>query len=257
MSTYGVSAGSIPLGSGVRLRVISLNVQYGAWATPARVASVFEPFQPDIIGFCEVPAGDWSAEVGRKLGLEHVYVGKLSSAHHKDKYKSILSRTPLESAQERVFQEGCGWNPASIVWAETSIAGMTIGIGSLHICENGVDANERLCRRGHSHALREFIEEKNLDHLVIMGDFNNRMDDPALGLLGEARLRPTWRDLNFDVSGAFTYSAVNAERLGIIDHIMYGCRPGTRAIAGGIIELESPLADHKPIWADIEFPRKG
>ena len=61
---------------------------------------MFKPYKLDIIGFNEVPDGDWTARVGKVLGMKHCYVGKISSANHKDKYKSILSRTPLQGTAE-------------------------------------------------------------------------------------------------------------------------------------------------------------
>ena len=37
----------------------------------------------------------WKGRVGRVWGMKHVYAGKIAPADHKDKCKSILSRTPL------------------------------------------------------------------------------------------------------------------------------------------------------------------
>lgn len=33
-------------------------------------------------------------------------------------------------------------------------------------------------------------------------------------------------------------------------------RSATPEQIGGIVELETPLSDHKPIWAELVFPRK-
>jgi hypothetical protein len=43
--------------------------------------------------------------------------------------------------------------------------------------------------------------------------------------------------------------------LGVIDHILFNTSSGAKANEGGIIELKKPLSDHKPIWAEIVFPR--
>ena len=79
----------------ITVRVASYNVEFGKSATPEQIGKMFKPYKLDIIGFDEAPDGDWTARVGKVLGMEHSYVGKISSANHKDKYKSILSRTPL------------------------------------------------------------------------------------------------------------------------------------------------------------------
>mgnify|MGYP006094706801 CR=1 FL=1 len=44
-------------------------------------------------------------------------------------------------------------------------------------------------------------------------------------------------------------------RGGVIDHILYNTSAGAKVTDGGIIELKNPLSDHKPIWAQIVFPR--
>ena len=63
-------------------------------------------------------------------------------------------------------------------------------------------------------------------------------------------------DLKIDVSKRFTYNALNPEKhLGVIDHIFCNTSAKPRSTDGGIIELEKPLSDHKPIWAQIVFPR--
>ena len=79
----------------ILIRVAAYNVEFGKSTTPEQVGKMFKPFKLDMIGFNEVPDGDWTARVGKVLGMSFSYVGKISSANHKDKYKSILSRTPL------------------------------------------------------------------------------------------------------------------------------------------------------------------
>jgi hypothetical protein len=110
------------------VRVASYNVEFGKSATPEQIGEMFKPYKLDIIGFDEAPDGGWTARVGKVLGMEHSYVGKISSANHKDKYKSILSRTSLEGTTEhelRVERRRC-WNPASVVRAVTEIDGVSI-----------------------------------------------------------------------------------------------------------------------------------
>jgi hypothetical protein len=71
-----------------------------------------------------------------------------------------------------------------------------------------------------------------------------------------AGFRPTWSDLKIDVSKEFTYNAQNPKKNhGVIDHILYHTLAGAKATDGGLIELDTPLSDHKPIWAQIVFPR--
>ena len=122
----------------ISVRVAAYNVEFGKNASPEEIGKMFKPYNLDIIGFNEVPDGDWTDRVGKVLGMKHTYVGKISSANHKDKYKSILSRIPLRSTVEHdlTVQRKRSWNPASVVRAITQINGIPISFYSLHICRS-------------------------------------------------------------------------------------------------------------------------
>jgi endonuclease/exonuclease/phosphatase family metal-dependent hydrolase len=234
----------------ITVRVASYNVEFGKSATPKKIGEMFKPYKLDIIGFDEAPDGDWTARVGKVLGMQYSFVGKISSANHKNKYKTILSRTPLEGNEEHKLT-GRGWNPASVVRAVTKIDGVSFAFYSLHICKSG--AND-----GHAHSLAtKVLPEEATKRVIVVGDYNNNIGDAAMKTVEGAGFRPTWNDLKIDLSKEFTYNAQNPKNnLGVIDHILFNSLSGAQATAGGIIELEKPLSDHKPIWAEIVFPRK-
>ena len=234
----------------ITVRVASYNVEFGKSATPEQIGEMFKPYKLDIIGFDEAPDGDWTARVGKVLGMQYSFVGKISSANHKNKYKTILSRTPLEGYEVHKLT-GRGWNPASVVRAVTKIDGVSFAFYSLHICKSG--AND-----GHAHSLAtKVLPEEATKRVIVVGDYNNNIGDAAMKTVEGAGFRPTWNDLKIDLSKEFTYNAQNPKNnLGVIDHILYNSLSGALATAGGIIELEKPLSDHKPIWAEIVFPRK-
>ena len=239
----------------ITIRVAAFNVEFGRNAPPEEIGRMFKSYNLDIIGFNEVPDGDWTARAGKVLGMQHSYVGKISSANHKDKYKSILSRTPLEDTAEYDLsvERRRSWNPASVVKAVTKIDGVAVAIYSLHICRS-TDSHST----GHAYRLaNEVLPKEKTDRVMVVGDFNNNMGDVAMKMLVASGLRPTWKDLKIDISKEFTYNALKPEQsnIGVIDHIFYntGSRASTRD--GGIIELNKPLSDHKPVWAEITFPR--
>ena len=234
----------------VHARVAAYNVEFGRSTTPEQIGEMFKPYKLDIIGFDEAPDGDWTARVGKVLGMQYSFVGKISSANHKNKYKTILSRTPLEGCEEHKLT-GRGWNPASVVRATTNIDGVSFAFHSLHICKS--NAND-----GHAHSLATTVLPKEVTkRVIVVGDYNNNIGDAAMKTVEGAGFRPTWNDLKINVSSDFTYNAQKPKKnLGVIDHILYNVESGGRATDGGIIELEKPLSDHKPIWAEITFPRK-
>ena len=233
----------------VTLRVAAYNVEFSRSATAEQIGEMFKPFNLDVIGFNEAPDGHWTKRVGKVLGMGHSYVGKISSANHKDKYKTILSRFPLEETGE-ISLKGVGWNPASAVKAVIRKGGIPITFYSLHICGSKRD-------KGHAHFLAtEVLPKEKSERVIVAGDFNNRVGDDSLNFVEGAGMRPTWKDLKIDLSQNFSYNALAPEKqAGVIDHIFYKVSSGARAKDGGIIELKKPLSDHKPVWAELVFPR--
>jgi maltose 6'-phosphate phosphatase len=239
----------------IPVRVASYNVEFGKSATPEQIGEMFKPYKLDIIGFDEAPDGDWTARVGKVLGMKYCFVGKISSANHKDKYKSILSKTPLEGAEEHLLT-GRGWSPASVVRAVTQIDGVSFAFYSLHISASGATD-------GHAHNLAtQVLPKEATERVIVVGDFNNNIGDASMNTVEGAGFRQTWKDLPIDVSKESTYINQKTRRrrpsknLGVIDHILYNTASGAKATDGAIIELAKPLSDHKPIWAEIAFPRK-
>ena len=248
----GVSLGRPDSDKPVHVRVAAYNVEFGKNASPEEIGKMFKPYDLDMIGFNEVPDGDWTARVGKVLGMKHDYVGKISSANHKDKYKSILSRTPLQSTVEHALtvQRSRSWNPASVVQAVTQIEGIPVSFYSLHICRS-TDSQ----KTGHAYRLvNEVLPKDKTDRIILLGDFNNEMGDHALQAIEKAGMRATWKDLKIDVSKKFTYNALDPKKNhGVIDHIFYSAK--SKMTEGGIIELKKALSDHKPVWAEIAFPK--
>ena len=233
----------------VTLRVAAYNVEFSKSATAEQIGEMFKPFNLDVIGFNEAPDGDWTKRVGKVLGMGHSYVGKISSANHKNKYKTILSRFPLEETGE-ISLKGVGWNPASAVKAVIRKGGFPITFYSLHICGSKKD-------KGHAYFLAtEVLPKEKSECVIVAGDFNNRVGDDSLNFIEGAGMRPTWKDLKIELSQPFRYNAFATEKqAGVIDHIFYKVLSGAKAADGGIIELKKPLSDHKPVWAELVFPR--
>jgi maltose 6'-phosphate phosphatase len=100
---------------------------------------MFKPYKLGVIGFNEAPDGDWTARVGKVLEIPYSFSGQISSANHKNKYKTILSRTPLEGTEEYKLT-GRGWSPASAVRATTKIEGISFAFHSLHISNSATSA---------------------------------------------------------------------------------------------------------------------
>jgi len=257
----------------VKVRLAAYNVLFGNWGTPKRVGEMFKSHDFDIICFSEVPGGDWTARVGKELGMEFSYTGEISSANHEDKYKSILSRTPLSNPHE-IEINAEGWSPASMVGAETEIRGIKLLVYSLHIPGRPYFTDES------EGSASEFIANEVLpgienERIIIMGDLNNHLGDAPLNLLESKGLRSAWSSLNINVQDESTHQHIESgTESGVIDHIYYSTGPDVRVVDGGIIndannpadedkpmpryraeweKYGKPLSDHRPIWAELSF----
>jgi len=256
-----------------QVRLAAYNVLFGIWAEPERIAEMFRPYDLDIIGFSEVPGGDWTSRVGHVLGMNHVYVGKISSANHQDKYKSILSRTPLEDAHE-IAIKARGWSPASLVGAETVVRGVPILVYSTHIPGRPAFTDQA------DGSAAEFIADSVIPktkarNLVVLGDLNNLQGDEPLRRIENNGMRSTWSDLKIDTARLSSHMHIETgKESGVIDHIYFNDASGARAIQGGIIynafnppnehkqmprykieweQYGKPLSDHRPVWAILRF----
>ena len=262
-----------PVSANVDVRVASYNVLFGNWGTPKRIGEMFKPYNFDIICFSEVPDGDWTAKVGIELGMKYVHVGAIASANHENKFKSILSRTPLSNIHE-IEINAAGWAPASMVGAETKIQGLKFLIYSLHIPGRPY-FTDTASGSAAEFIANEVIPEIDNERFIIAGDFNNHIGDAPLNLIEEKGLRSTWVELDIDPQEKSTHQHIETgTESGVIDHIYYNISMVYRVLDGGIIydamnppdedkpmqryrkEWEhygKPLSDHRPIWAHISW----
>ena len=258
------------LTANTKIRFATYNVLFGLWAKPESVGKMFKPYNLDVICFNEVPHGNWTLRVGRELGMKHVHVGKVSSANHKDKYKSILSRFPLRDKSEVAF-DSKGWKPASVVTARTNIKGVPLTLYSTHIPGQPDVENSAA-----SFISKEMLSDPHDDNLFVMGDFNNLLFEGALKAFKEAGMKSIWHGLSINTDSISTHRHIESgNESGVIDHIFYrSTKIKVKVTNGGVIEKAynpaeeeiemdrykkewlkygKPLSDHRPIWAEFTF----
>jgi endonuclease/exonuclease/phosphatase family metal-dependent hydrolase len=181
--------------------------------------------------------------------MNYAYVGKISSANHKDKYKSILSRTPLTDTEE-IPIKGRGWNPCSVVKGTTVIRGVKLNFYSLHVCQS----NDK---KGHGYFLAsEILSKDKSKNIIVVGDFNNHLSDFPMVTLDKIGYRATWKDVKIDLTKKWTWNAFTPKgETGVIDHILYNTSSGAKARQAEIIEMKKHISDHKAVRAEIIFPK--
>ena len=252
------------------IKFAAYNVLFGLWGAPESIGEKLKKYNLDIICFNEVPNGDWTKRVGTILNLNHTYVGEISSANHKNKYKSILSRFPLYNKGEIEINAN-GWKPASIVYANTKVKNATIKMHSTHI-PGQLNLNDSAA----DFIAENIIKTSNDENLIILGDLNNKPKKGALKAFYAAGMKSIWNELKINISMNSTHKHIESgKESGIIDHIFFKSKTHSIKVkSGGIIydafnknekeinmsrykkewiKYGKPLSDHRPIWAELIF----
>lgn len=240
-------------------KIAAYNVEFGKAAKPEQFAKALKPYNFDVITFNEAPANGLSYKIAKKLEMKYVYEGKISSANHKDKYKSIISKTPLVKKNE-VLVKGLGWGPASAVNATTEIFGKKISIYSLHLPSGG-----NRTRQTKQYDLAKHIRNNDKSrHIIVSGDFNCQTNFLSMKSFIKNKFNYTWNSLTVDVIKKKTWNAYNKANEGVIDHILYrfpdkeneNYDEEIKVTDGGILYLNPLLSDHHPVWAEFTIQEK-
>ena len=249
------SAAAEPLRT--EIKVAAYNVEVSRNATAEKIGEALRRYEFDVVAFSEAPGGDWTRRVGQVLGLDHVIVGKYSTAGHKDKYKSIASRTPLYGYDEILMADTLH----TATRAKTKIDGHEIVLYSVHFPFGWRDQAHIDETTGKVTAFVRHLKTKQEQEIsVVMGDFNfipSKVGERSqyYEMFVEIGLDVSWKELGVDVTKLYTHNAFKAEDEGsgkVIDHIIYNPEKLT-AVSGQIIEMETPLSDHKPVWARLQI----
>ena len=244
-------------GEPVQVRVAAYNVEYSKNATATEIGKALSPFNFDIVCFSEAPGGGWTEQAAAAMGMEYSQTGRYSTAGHEDKYKTIASRTPLFDPEEVLMADTLH----TATKAKTIINGVEIAVYAVHFPFGWRD-------QAHidetTHKIVTFIDylraKQTEETAVVAGDFNfipssaekkNMYHERFM----EAGMDVAWKALGIDCTKLNTWNALDSTHTGngeVIDHIMY-LTDRMKAIDGGIIEMENPLSDHKPVWAALQL----
>jgi exonuclease III len=242
----------------IELKVAAYNVEFSDKGSAQEIGEMLKPYNFDVVCFSEAPGGSWTEGVGKVMGLNHVVVGRYSTAGHEDKYKTIASRTPLTNYEEVLMADTLH----TVTRALTEVDGKKIAVYAVHFPFGWRDQAHIDETTGKVTAFVDYLKERQSDELsIVMGDFNFVLstDDyksPYYEMFVDIGLNVSWRDLKTDVtplSSMVRKSKRDTKGRGrVIDHIMYNSKR-VKALEGEIIEMDKPLSDHKPVWALLEI----
>lgn len=236
-----------------QIKVAAYNVEYSKNASATEIGEELKSYNFDIVCFSEAPGGDWTKKVGTVLGMNYVMVGKYSTAGHKDKYKTIASKTPLYGYEEVLMADTLH----SATKAKTKINNTEISVYSVHFPFGWRDQAHIDETTNKIASLVDYLKKRQQNEMaVVAGDFNfipsnSTTKNMYHEMFVEIGLDVTWKTLRVDCTKQNTHNALKPEDQGngeVIDHVMYNPEK-MKVIDGQIIEMEKPLSDHKPVWA--------
>lgn len=241
----------------IELKVAAYNVEVSRNATAREIGEKLKTFDFDIVCFSEAPGGNWTKEVGAIMGLNHIIVGKYTTAGHTDKFKTIASKTSLFDMEEILMADTLH----TVTKAMTKIGEKMLGIYSVHFPYGWRDQAHIDETTGKVTAFINYLKVLPNDEIpVVMGDFNfipTNADKENMyhEMFKSIGFQTSWKDLGIDCAKRNTNNPFNPENESsgkVIDHVMYKTTQ-INAIDGEIIEMEKPLSDHKPVWAKLQL----
>ena len=149
----------------------------------------------------------------------------------------------------------------TVTRALTSLDGKEIAIYSVHFPHGWRDQAHIDETTAKITAFVDYLRGRPVSETaLVMGYFNFVPSNPDSSnmyheMFVDIGLDLSWKDLGTDLSQRNTARIFKPEeeRQGhVIDHIIYN-PDEMKALDGGIIELETPLSDHKPVWALLEL----
>ncbi|MEQ9441718.1 MAG: endonuclease/exonuclease/phosphatase family protein [Cyclobacteriaceae bacterium] len=237
-----------------QLKIAAYNVEFGDKGSAQEIGELLASHDFDVVCMSEVPGGDWAEKVGEAMGLEHVVLGKYSTAGHEDKYKAILSKTLLYDQEEVLMADSLH----TAVKAKTKLDGREISLYSVHFPFGWRDQAHIDETTNKIQTFVNYLQEHQSEEMaVIAGDFNfiPSSQDTLVQyyeMFTNLGYRLSGQQVGMDYESSDTMVRETPRPGRVIDHIFFN-PDAMIAQQAGILELDKPLSDHKPVWALLEI----
>ncbi len=222
---------------GVKVRAASYNLYGYHWSDAAHFGALIKEMNPDLMALVESNEDQVQA-VAEAAGYEYWCTNGDG--------RSLLSKTPLATCETITLVGG-----RTLLRTETEIDGVTFAVWVMHI-DWDIIGN----RQTRDFMDNHFVNETR-SHVIMMGDFNDEHLSRQINILEEQLAdaftaygwypgeRVTWPAQYFD----------DTEGSQTIDIIFF--RKSLRPIVldADAVNMSPVLSDHKPVWADMLFPR--
>lgn len=226
-------APSLP--EGVRVRALTLNVHGGADAAPEAIAAFLRGQDPDVIALTECPAV--LAQQLASLASYPFVVGE---------GEVLLSKTALEDFAQVNLDAG-----RSFAHAETTLGGVRFSLYAAHLGWNVSGLLQ--CRE----FTDRFLAKDPRAHLLLLGDFNDEHLSKQIGVL-EEQVTDAFTAVGWLPSDRISWPSTGfdgTEGSQLIDLLFFSRALPALVLDAGVVNVVPPLSDHKPVWAELLYPR--
>lgn len=222
---------------GVKVRAASYNLYGYHWSDAAHFGALIKEMNPDLMALVESNEDQVDA-LASAAGYEHYCTNGDG--------RSLLSKTPLAQCETITLIGG-----RTLLRTETEIDGVTFAVWVMHI-DWDVIGN----RQTRDFMDNYFVNESR-SHVILMGDYNDEHLSRQINILEEQLAdaftaygwypgeRVTWPAQYFD----------DTEGSQTIDLIFFKKSLRPIVLAADAVNMSPVLSDHKPVWAEMLFPR--
>ena len=191
--------------------------------------------RPDVLCVQEAPLG-WGSGARLRRWADRCGLRVAARAANRETALLLSPRVEVVAAGDLDLPFTAGRPPRAAAWAEVALGNSRALVVSVHL---GLDASERLAQAG---VVRAWIAQGSGSPLVVAGDLNERLTEPAGRVLAEGL-----RDVG-EADDAPTFPARQPRRR--IDAVLVD--PRLRVVACRTITGYARATDHCPVIVDLE-----
>lgn len=212
------------------VRLATYNVHGGLEASAATVARFLSGLDLDLLSMQEVPSQEYLETIASGTGLVHFTL--------MDRFKAILSRTPLEDTSRIPLVTGRG-----VIRTTATLRGIPVSVYAIH------NSWDQPGDRENRQIVNELLPLDANPRKILLGDFNDEHYSTQ-NIVLERALNDAWTDLGVRPGERTTWPATGfagTEGHQLIDLLLYAPTGGMFPVSASIPKLAPVLSDHRPV----------
>lgn len=218
------------------VRLATYNVHGGLEASAGTVARFLSGLNLDLLSMQEVPSQEYLETIASGTGLVHFTL--------MDRFKAVLSRTPLADTQRLPLITGRG-----VIRTTATLRGIPVSVYAIH------NSWDQQGDRENSQIVNELLPLDANPRKILLGDFNDEHYSTQ-NIVLERALNDAWTDLGVRPGDRTTWPATGfagTEGHQLIDLLLYDPAGGMFPVSASIPKLAPVLSDHRPVVFNLRL----